>query len=157
MADQVGVFVWHYHSPEDDAFTAHLVADLEAAGADVWVDNARITSDDFINKISQGLAGRQWLVLVMTPHAVRSPRVQREVNVTLNEHTAGRMLGCCAWYCIRVPSRTFYRSGAPCIAMTQPEEMRLHEMACYAAWRGGIAVYLNDYCGFRQARAVPNS
>jgi hypothetical protein len=33
MADQVRVFVSHHHSPEEDAFTARLAPDLEAAGA----------------------------------------------------------------------------------------------------------------------------
>jgi hypothetical protein len=93
MAEKIGVFVSHHHSPEEDAFTARLVADLEAAGADVWVDTSGIMSDDFVKKISEGLAGRQWLVLVMTPAAVTSPWVQREVNAAINEHTAGRMLG----------------------------------------------------------------
>jgi hypothetical protein len=32
MADPVRVFVSHHHSPEEDAFTDHLIADLEAAG-----------------------------------------------------------------------------------------------------------------------------
>ena len=93
MADQVRVFVSHHHSPEEDAFTARLVADLEAAGADVWVDDARITSDDFIKKINEGLTGRQWLVLVMTPDALRSPWVQAEVNAALLQVRQGRMLG----------------------------------------------------------------
>ncbi len=93
MAEPVRVFVSHHHSPDEDRFTARLVADLEAAGADVWVDTAGIASDDFVKKISEGLTGRQWLVLVMTPEAVASPWVQREVNAALNEHTAGRMLG----------------------------------------------------------------
>jgi len=93
MANQVRVFVSHHHSPEEDAFTARLVADLEAAGADVWVDDARITSDDFIRKINEGLTGRQWLVLVMTPDALRSPWVQGEVNAALLQVRQGRMLG----------------------------------------------------------------
>jgi formylglycine-generating enzyme required for sulfatase activity len=93
MADQVRVFVSHHHSPAEDSFTARLVRDLEAAGADVWVDTSGITSDDFVKKISEGMAGRKWLVLVMTPAAVASPWVQREVNVALSEQTAGRMLG----------------------------------------------------------------
>jgi hypothetical protein len=93
MPGVVRVFVSHHHSPEEDASTARLVADLKAAGADVWVDNESITSDDFVRKISEGLAGRQWLVLVMTPESVKSPWVQREVNVALAEQTAGRMLG----------------------------------------------------------------
>ncbi len=60
---------------------------------DVWVDDARITSDDFIKKINEGLAGRQWLVLVMTPDALRSPWVQAEVNAALNQVRKGHMLG----------------------------------------------------------------
>jgi hypothetical protein len=91
--EAVRVFVSHHHSPEEDAFTARLVADLEAAGADVWVDTEGITSDDFVQKISEGLAGRQWLVLVMTPGAIASPWVRREVNAALSEVTARRMLG----------------------------------------------------------------
>jgi putative sterol carrier protein len=93
MADQVRVFVSHHHSPEENTFTARLVTDLEAAGADVWVDTSGITSGSFVAKISQGLAGRQWLVLVMTPAALASPWVQREVDAALSEHTYGRMLG----------------------------------------------------------------
>jgi formylglycine-generating enzyme required for sulfatase activity len=89
----VRVFVSHHHSPDEDRFTARLVADLIAAGADVWVDDQGITSEDFVRKISEGLAGRQWLVLVMTPASVASPWVQREVGAALNEVTARRMLG----------------------------------------------------------------
>ena len=93
MPEQVRVFVSHHHSPEEDAFTARLVADLEAAGADVWVDISGITSDDFVKKINEGLASRQWLVLVMTPDALRSPWVQSEVNAALLQVRQGRMLG----------------------------------------------------------------
>jgi hypothetical protein len=35
VADQARVFVSHHHSSAEDVFTAQLVADLEAAGADV--------------------------------------------------------------------------------------------------------------------------
>lgn len=93
MPEAVRIFISHHHSPDEDAFTERLVRDLEAAKADVWLDTKGITSDDFVSKISEGLAGRQWLVLVMTPEAVASPWVRREVNAALNEHTAGRMLG----------------------------------------------------------------
>jgi hypothetical protein len=93
MAEPVRVFVSHHHSPEEDAFTARLVADLQAAGADVWVDTSGITSDDFVKKISEGLAGRQWLVLVMTPEALGSRWVNDEVNAALHQVNSGRMRG----------------------------------------------------------------
>ena len=41
----------------------------------------------------KGCPGRQWLVLVMTPAALASPWVHREVNTALAELTAGRMHG----------------------------------------------------------------
>ena len=93
MANQVRVFISHHHSAFEDAFTSRLVSDLETAGADVWVDDVRITSDDFIQKINEGLVGRHWLVFVMTPDALRSPWVQTEVNAGLNQVRKGRMLG----------------------------------------------------------------
>jgi formylglycine-generating enzyme required for sulfatase activity len=92
-AAPVRVFVSHHHSPQEDAFTSKLVADLQAAGADVWVDTERIPSGDFVRKISEGLAGRQWLVLVMTPEALRSPWVQGEVDAAYHQVKLGRMLG----------------------------------------------------------------
>jgi hypothetical protein len=72
MPEPVRVFISHHHSSEEDAFTTQLKSDLEAAGADVWMDDDRITSDDFIQKINEGLVGRQWLVLVLTPGALGS-------------------------------------------------------------------------------------
>jgi TIR domain len=93
MGDQVRVFVSHHRSPTEDAFTRRLVADLQVAGADVWLDTERIPSGDFVSKINEGLAGRQWLVLVMTPDAIKSSWVRAEVNAALSQVNAGRMLG----------------------------------------------------------------
>jgi hypothetical protein len=117
MADQVRVFVSHHHSPEEDAFTARLVADLEAAGADVWVDTAGITSDDFIKKINEGLTGRQWLVLVMTPQLLASRWVQEEVvpRVKLPKATWRRHLtgdDACNLHVFEVPSNPSVPSSA---------------------------------------------
>jgi Restriction endonuclease/TIR domain len=93
MAGPVHVFVSHHHSAKEDAFTARLAADLVAAGADVWVDISGVPSGSFVAKISEGLAGRQWLVLVMTPASLASEWVRLEVDTAIAEHRAGRMLG----------------------------------------------------------------
>src|SRR6476469_3958658 len=93
MPEQVPVFISHHHSPEEDAFTARLKADLQAAGAEVWVGDWRIAPDGFSQQIGEGSVTRQWLVLVMTPAALASLWVQREVNAALIELAAGRMLG----------------------------------------------------------------
>jgi toxoflavin biosynthesis protein ToxD len=93
MPEQVRVFVSHHHSDEEDDFTETLVEDLVSVGADVWVDTSGITSGDIMRRIEEGLSGRQWLVLVMTPEALKSPWVREEVNVALYQHNIGRMLG----------------------------------------------------------------
>jgi hypothetical protein len=93
MGEPVRIFISHHRSPDEDAITRRLAADLQAAGADVWLDTERIPSGDFVGKINEGLAGRQWLVLVMTPEAIKSTWVRAEVNAALNQVNAGRMLG----------------------------------------------------------------
>jgi hypothetical protein len=82
MTRPVRIFVSHSHN--DDAFTNRLVSDLIAAGADVWVDSKQITNDDFMKRINEGLKGRHWLVLVMSPHSLHSPYVAMEVNAALH-------------------------------------------------------------------------
>src|SRR5689334_17687918 len=72
------VFVSHSH--RDDAFTTQLVADLRSKGADVWVDLANITSNDFQDGINEGLRGRDWCVVVLTPNAINSRWVKLEVH-----------------------------------------------------------------------------
>lgn len=71
------------HSRKDNAFTTRLVDDLRTAGADVWVDMTEITSNDFVRRINEGLADRDWLVLVLSPDALRSDWVRSEVNAAL--------------------------------------------------------------------------
>lgn len=56
MSEPVKVFVSHHHSPEEDAFTARLVADLIAAGAEVWVDMVGVGAADFQKRINEALA-----------------------------------------------------------------------------------------------------
>lgn len=91
MAEPVRVFVSHSH--KDDEFTARLVTDLRAAGVDVWVDTADIKHDDFIKRINEGLRGRQWLILIMTPDSLQSEWVQMEVNAAINRTMQKLMRG----------------------------------------------------------------
>ncbi len=48
MSEPTRVFVSHHHGPKEDAATARLVGDLEAAGADVWVDYQGVASGSFV-------------------------------------------------------------------------------------------------------------
>ncbi|HEX6799366.1 MAG TPA: TIR domain-containing protein [Ktedonobacterales bacterium] len=91
MSDRVRVFLSHSHA--DDAFAKKLADDLTHAGADVWVDFADIAYDNFLKKIDEGLRDRQWLVLVMTPTALRSEFVQMEVTAALLQVAKHSMRG----------------------------------------------------------------
>jgi hypothetical protein len=85
------VFVSHSHL--DDDFTARLVADLRAAGAQVWVDMADIKHGSFIERINEALDVSDWLVLVLTNAALQSPAVRMEVNAAINRSLFNRIRG----------------------------------------------------------------
>lgn len=79
------------HSSLDDAITRQLVKDLRVGGAQVWMDETEIKHSDFIQKINEGLANCDWMVLVLTPNSLRSKAVEMEVNAALNLVRLGRL------------------------------------------------------------------
>src|SRR6185437_6788009 len=83
------VFVSHSH--QDDAFTKRLVADLKAAGADVWVDVVGIDRGDFQERINAALGSCQFLVLVLTPDAIASQWVRMETHAAIGLKVQGQM------------------------------------------------------------------
>lgn len=91
MPATAGVFV--SHASEDNAFTRKLVADLKTAGADVWVDFDNIREGDFVQRINEGFVGRQWFVIVLSPAALKSPWVPREMNAAMSLASQGRLRG----------------------------------------------------------------
>lgn len=81
------------HSHLDNEFTERLVGDLSKAGADVWLDIVDVTRGDFIERIDNALASRDWLVVVLTPNALQSRWVRLEVNAAINRQMRGLMQG----------------------------------------------------------------
>lgn len=78
---QPRIFVSHSH--QDDAFTLRLVADLKRAGAAVWVDVVNVGAGDFLDRINEALDACEWVVLVLTSHALSSPWVKQEINAAI--------------------------------------------------------------------------
>jgi hypothetical protein len=75
------VFLSYAH--QDAADARKLAADLRAAGVEVsMLDDA--PASEFVQEINRGLSGSEWLVQVLTPAAVRSIWVRREVDAALN-------------------------------------------------------------------------
>jgi serine/threonine protein kinase len=85
------VFVSHSH--RNDEFTARFVADLRAAGVEVWVDMSAIQSGDFMTRINEGLKACEWFVVVLTPAALESRPVEMEVNTAINLTWKDKMKG----------------------------------------------------------------
>lgn len=75
------VVVFLSHSSKDKKFIRRLAADLEANGIGVWLDEQQILVGDSINdKISQGLADSDYLLIALSEHAINSEWVKRELN-----------------------------------------------------------------------------
>jgi TIR domain len=85
------LFVSHSHT--DDQFTQQLVRDLKRTGAQVWVDQQGIRDGSIMDRINDALSHADWLILVQTPDAVRSPFVTAEVGAALTRVMRGFMQG----------------------------------------------------------------
>jgi|GEM_PF-2065421 tetratricopeptide (TPR) repeat protein len=67
------------HSSKDVAFALKLVRDLNAAGAQAWMDSNDLGAGNFQQHIDEALAGCEWLLLVLTRNALSSEWVRQEV------------------------------------------------------------------------------
>ena len=97
MRDPVRVFVSHYPSSEEDQFTARLIDDLRAAGADVWVDAMSISADEFIHEVGtrQSYGDSRvgdGLILVTSVEAATTSWGERMKQVLAQLRESGRTL-----------------------------------------------------------------
>ncbi|MFC0037307.1 toll/interleukin-1 receptor domain-containing protein [Actinomadura rayongensis] len=77
--DDAGRDVFVSYAPDDREWTRALAVRLEAAGLSVWLDEWEIgPSDVVLDRIEQGIGGARNAVMVLSPHAVASPRVRQE-------------------------------------------------------------------------------
>ncbi len=69
------------HSSEDHEFVRRLAADLRRDGVRVWVDEAEIkVGDSILDKISQGIAEADFLVVMLSEASAGSRWVQAELK-----------------------------------------------------------------------------
>jgi formylglycine-generating enzyme required for sulfatase activity len=76
------VFVSHSHS--DNEFCRRLVADLRAAGADVWYDEHNLGWGELRREIERQMPTRPYFVVILSPDAVQSDWVNREIDGALD-------------------------------------------------------------------------
>ncbi len=88
--------VYLSYAPADQAFAARLQDDLRAAGDEVVTsspefDTLDLSTSENLARLNQAMAGKDLLVVVLSPEALASMRVNRELYVASGRTTSGEM------------------------------------------------------------------
>jgi len=76
---QYGVFI--SHTRVDKEFARRLAHDLEFLGLSVWFDEWELrVGDSILDRISDGIEKSQWMIVVLSPEALTSEWVKRELR-----------------------------------------------------------------------------
>ncbi|MDR4325861.1 toll/interleukin-1 receptor domain-containing protein [Bacillus pseudomycoides] len=79
------------HSSKDKFFVRKLAERLIHSGVEVWIDEAEIKiGDSLIEKISQGIKGADYLVVILSHNSVSSNWVQRELYLSMTQEVVGK-------------------------------------------------------------------
>ncbi|PHA25582.1 hypothetical protein COI69_29085 [Bacillus cereus] len=79
------------HSSKDKFFVRKLAERLKHSGVEVWIDEAEIKiGDSLIEKISQGIKGADYLVVILSHNSVSSNWVQRELYLSMTNEVVGK-------------------------------------------------------------------
>lgn len=82
-----GVFICHSHA--DHAFARRLARELDQYGVTVWFDEAEIRAgDSLLEKISHAIDEMDFLVAILSPRAVKSAWVRKELALAMSDELA---------------------------------------------------------------------
>ena len=85
------IFISYSH--EDQAFARRLTADLEKAGARVWLDERQLqVGDSLIEAIRLGIDETDYFAAILSPAAVKSSWVRKELDVAMNHEIDGKQV-----------------------------------------------------------------
>jgi len=86
------IFISHAH--EDVEVARRIAEGLRSTGLDVWLAESEIMpGENYAERISQALGDAQGMVVVLTPHALRSPWVRQDIEYALgNQRYSGRVV-----------------------------------------------------------------
>jgi hypothetical protein len=74
------------HANQDEALASKIVSSLEDAGLDVWYDEREILpGDNWADRIASGLKEANAMVVLVTPTALESNQMQRDVDYALTQ------------------------------------------------------------------------
>ena len=79
------VFISHSH--EDNALAQRVAHALREAGLDVWDDQNILPGDNWAGKIAEALDESRAMVILLTPHALASEAVRREIEYALGKES----------------------------------------------------------------------
>jgi hypothetical protein len=69
------------HSSEDKIFIENLAEKLKADGFDVWYDDWEIhVGDSIVQKINEGIATSDFLIIALSKNSIKSKWVREELN-----------------------------------------------------------------------------
>ena|SRR5215475_570559 len=81
------------YATKDEALASKLASSLEEAGLDAWYDKREILpGDNWAEKISQGLKESNAMVVLLTPSALESQTVQRNISYALGDESFSNRL-----------------------------------------------------------------
>ena len=85
------VFISHAHT--DESLVKKVVTVLEDAGLEVWDDTREIMpGDNWADKVAQALQESEAMVVLLTPDALRSSWVRRDIEYALGEQNYRKRL-----------------------------------------------------------------
>jgi len=85
------VFISHSHT--DTPLAKKVASALEESGLDVWnAEREILPGDNWAKKIAEALEESDAMVVLLTPEALRSKSVHREIEYALGEKTFNRRL-----------------------------------------------------------------
>src|ERR1700686_430091 len=87
------VFISHSGSSKDEALADTVVGSLEDAGLDVWYDRRELhPGKNWADEIGQGLSESDAMVVLLTPGALDSEFIRRDIDYALGEKRFKRRL-----------------------------------------------------------------
>jgi hypothetical protein len=89
----VRVSIFLSHSSVDKLFARRLARDLDNQGVTYWLDEGEIKIGDYlIEKLRSAIDDVEYLAVILSPDAVASAWVQREVEMAISQEILGRRI-----------------------------------------------------------------
>lgn len=84
VREKTEAHVFISYSSKDRPFAEQIAQDLIHRGVKVWIDTLEMQVGDSLNKkIQTGILSSGWLAIILSPHSVSSPWVEKELSAAL--------------------------------------------------------------------------